>query len=109
VAQAPAWVEVWPQLSSILRGKKVGVYNDEFDVRMIQQTNQLARLAQPVPAASFFCIMRLYADFSGVRRFQALDVVGRQLGIPLPNAHRALADALLAREVFLRMAQSGRL
>jgi len=33
-----------------------------------------------------------------------LEDAGRQLGIPLPNSHRARADTLLAREVFERIA-----
>ena len=104
VANAPSWLLVWPQVEAILQGRAVGIYNADFDLRMFRQTHRLSGLPWRAPEMQPFCIMRLYSDFRGTSRFQSLDVAGRQLGILLPNAHRARADTALARAVLLRMA-----
>lgn len=107
VKNAPTWVEVWPQIEAALRGRRVGVYNADFDLRMLHQSNRLNGVAWQQTQAHFFCIMKMYMAYSGLQRFQKLEVAGRLEGISLPNAHRAHADTLLAREVFMRMANSG--
>jgi DNA polymerase-3 subunit epsilon len=57
--------------------------------------------------------MELYAMFYGDRdpyrgsfRYQSLEIAGRQCGINLPNAHRAVDDCLLTRAVLHYMAES---
>lgn len=59
------------------------------------------------------CIMNLYAEYRGGRsrhrggfRYHSLEDAGEQLGIHLPNRHRAAEDALLAREVLHANARS---
>ena len=104
VRSAPSWLEVWPQVEAILRGRPVGIYNADFDLRMMKQSHRLNGMVWREPGMKPFCIMRLYSDYLGTARFQSLEQAGRQLGIPLPYAHRARADTLLARAVLLRMA-----
>jgi DNA polymerase-3 subunit epsilon len=106
VSDAPRWIDVWPRVNAILKGKTVGIYNADFDLRMLRQTNRLIGWNKPGDFDQTFCIMKLYSDFIGTSRFISLDVAGRNLGISLPNKHRAQDDALLAREVFLRICQS---
>ena len=114
VMGAPRWMTVWPAVRSTLAGRHVGIYNLDFDMRLIQQTNNKYKVNQQVSqAANYFCIMRLYAQFFGVRdpyrgnyRWQSLEAAGGQCGIPLPNSHRARDDALLARAVLHYMAES---
>lgn len=103
VSQAPTWMHVWPQVEAILSGRTVGVYNAEFDLRMMKQSHQQIGLPWRTPSSRFFCIMKLYSDFSGAVKWQSLDAAGRQCGIPLPNSHRARDDSLLARAVFEAM------
>jgi DNA polymerase-3 subunit epsilon len=57
--------------------------------------------------------MRLYAQFYGEwdpmrnsYRWQKLEDAGRQCGIAMPNSHRALEDALLAKAVLEHIARS---
>ncbi len=101
---SPGWGEVWPQVEAVLAGRKVGTYNSDFDVRMIKQSHQRYMIHQRLPEENYFCIMKLYARFYGERdprsrsfRYQTLERAGQQCHISLPNSHRAVEDALLAR------------
>lgn len=109
---APAWKDVWPQVEALLKDKQVGIYNSEFDVRLMRQSHQKYWMDWRFPEQNFFCIMKLYARFYGERdprrgsyRWQSLEQAGKQCGIPLQNAHRAKDDALLARALLLHMAR----
>jgi DNA polymerase-3 subunit epsilon len=111
VAGAPEWADIWPQVESTLLNRKIGIYNSEFDLRMLKQTHQRAWLSWTLPDSAFFCIMKLYARFYGDwdrqrsgYRYHSLENAGRQSGILLPNSHRAQDDALLARELLQYMA-----
>jgi DNA polymerase-3 subunit epsilon len=110
VQDAPAWTDLWPQVRATLAGRSVGIYNVDFDLRLLKQSHRQAGLTwQPVGAAAF-CIMKLYAEFYGdwnrsrqSFRWQSLDRARSQCGINLPNSHRAQADTLLARAIFYHM------
>jgi DNA polymerase III epsilon subunit-like protein len=91
----------------------VGIYNSEFDLRMLKQSHQKYWLNWQLPEENFFCIMKLYARFygewdarRGSYRWQSLDQAGRQCRIPLPNSHRAKDDALLARALLQHIAEN---
>lgn len=105
VRDAPGWDRVWRQVEPILQGRYTGIYNVEFDVRMMRQSHLRHGLAWRTPDIRFFDIMKLYADFYGAFRWQRLEDAGRQCGISLMNTHRAKADALLARAVLEYMAK----
>jgi DNA polymerase-3 subunit epsilon len=115
VREAPAWPEVWPAVQAALAGRTVAIYNAEFDVRMLQQTHRVYGL-QPGPRDwREACVMLLYAQFRGERgrrpgsyRWHALEDARRQCGLALPAAHRARADALLARAVLLHIGSAER-
>jgi DNA polymerase III epsilon subunit-like protein len=107
VVDAPHWNEVWEEIEPILSGRFVGIYNTEFDLRMMQQSHasQWMQWAAP-PGMEAFCIMKLYAQFYGQwnprrgnYRWQSLDAAGKQLGLPLPNSHRAKDDTLLTKAI----------
>jgi DNA polymerase III subunit epsilon len=102
VAGSPGWNEVWPEVLNVIAGRAVGVYNSDFDIRMLSQTNRLSGITWNPRDHLFFCIMRLYAEFRG-GRWQKLEAAGHQCGLSLPNAHRANADTHLARELFAFM------
>jgi DNA polymerase-3 subunit epsilon len=113
VKSAPLWEDVWPEVEAILSGRVVGIYNADFDLRLIHQTHKSHWMQWQKPEGSeVFCIMKLYAQYYGQwnsrhgnYRWQSLDAAGRQCGIPLPNTHRARDDTLLARAVLLHMAE----
>lgn len=108
----PEWGKVWPEIEAVLAGRLVGIYNSEFDLRLMQQTHQKNWLKWGGELGSgSFCIMKLYARYRGdwdrrrgSYRWYSLDVAGQSSGIPLPNAHRAVADARLARAVLYHIA-----
>jgi len=110
VADAPTWAELWPQIQVLLNGRRVGIYNAEFDLRMIAQSHTAHKVADTAAGSNAFCIMKLYAEFFGEQgsygdfKWQSLEKAARQCGIDLPNSHRAGADALLARAVLEAMA-----
>jgi DNA polymerase III epsilon subunit-like protein len=105
VMDAPAWPEVWLQLEPLLRGRYVGIYNAEFDLRMLRQSHQAHSLVWPGNPKNF-CIMKLYAQFKGqigsygTPRWHKLEAAASQCDIPVGYTHRARQDTLLAKAVF---------
>jgi DNA polymerase III subunit epsilon len=113
VEAAPRWPEVWPQLREAMRSRNIAVYNAEFDARLLRQTHAVHGLTEAVDTSGFFCLMQLYAQYRGEWdgsrrsfRWHSLETARRQLGLDLPNAHRARDDALLARALLHVMASS---
>ncbi len=113
LSEAPTWEQVWPQAELLLTGRKVGVYNAEFDLRLMKQTHSHSWLTWRLPESNFFDIMKIYARFYGdwdsfhkSFRYQSLEIAGRQCKISLPNAHRAVDDCLLTRALMHYMANS---
>jgi len=113
LSSAPPWNEVWPKAEAVLAGRRIGVYNAEFDLRLINQSNKSSWIRSSLPDENFFDIMKLYARFFGdwdpMRRsfrYQSLELACRQCGIPVPYAHRAVDDCLLTRLLLHHMADS---
>jgi DNA polymerase-3 subunit epsilon len=111
LADAPTWADVWPAAQAVLEGRRVGVYNAEFDLRLMKQSHTRAWLRWTLLDSNFFCLMKLYARFygdwdprRGSYRWQSLEMAGRQCQISLPNAHRAIDDCRLTRALLHHMA-----
>lgn len=107
IADAPGWKDIWDELRSVMEGRFVGMYNSDFDLRLMKQTHSRYWLDWPLDDKYFFCVMKLYAAFYGETgkfgrtfRFHKLEAAGAACGIPLPNSHRAVDDALLTAELF---------
>jgi len=110
---APPWDEVWPQAQAVLIDRRIGVYNVEFDLRLIKQSINRTWLRWALLDSNFFDIMKLYASYYGdwdpihrSFRYQSLELAGRQCGIRLPNAHRAVDDCLLTRALLHHMSEN---
>jgi len=110
VQDSPSWDVVWEQVRPVLSGRLVGIYNSEFDLRLMKQTHQRFWMQWDLPDEQFFCVMKLYAQFVGEwnhrhgnYRWHSLDSAGSQCKIALQNVHRALGDALLTQAVFSAM------
>lgn len=106
VADAPTWPELWPQIAEQIEGRRLAIYNADFDLRMMRQSHARYSLHWARLERQSLCIMKLYAQFRGdwnqayrSYRWHSLENAGRQCGITLPNSHRAADDALLARAV----------
>jgi DNA polymerase-3 subunit epsilon len=107
VADAPSWKDTWEELHKVLEGRFIGMYNAEFDLRLMKQTHERYWLDWPLDDQYFFCVMNLYAAFYGEvstrrwgYRLHKLEAAGAACGIPLPNSHRAVDDALLTAALF---------
>jgi len=105
VRDAQPWPVVWSRLKPLISGRPIAAYNAEFDLRMMKQSMLRYRLNWR-ETFSAIDIMQIFAEYRGewdasraAYRFFSLEEAGRFLGIPLPNSHRALDDALLARAV----------
>ena len=105
VQNARSWPIVWPQVRSALFGRMVVIYNDDFDLRMMQQSHTAYKLPWREKFTSVD-LLKLYANFRGeydpirrANRYHSLANAGQHCQIELPNAHRATADTLLTRAV----------
>ena len=104
VADQPTWDEVWPAVRGLLNAKTVCMYNADFDLRLIDQSNDRYGIRRERFAA--FDLMKLFAQFRAVinrrtntYRWFRLEQAGAFCGIVIPNAHRAKEDTLLTRAV----------
>jgi DNA polymerase III subunit epsilon len=107
VADAPTWKNAWPELLMVLKDRFIGMYNADFDLRMIKQTHERYWLDWPMEDNRFFCVMKLFAAFYGQKnprgtgyRLHKLEAAGAACRIPLPNSHRAVDDALLTAALY---------
>jgi len=104
VAGERTWLQVWPEIEILLKGQYVGIYNAEFDLKMMQQSHRANGLTWKPPGVHFFDIMKMYADFAGHAKWLKLEIAARQCGLVPSQTHRAYQDTWLARGVFRYMA-----
>ncbi len=109
VADKPKWGIYWPTIRGIFCGKTVCMYNADYDLRLILQSND--RYGIKRERINTFCVMKLYAQFRsewdnrrGRYRWFRLEEAGGHAGIPIPNSHRAVDDTLLTRALLHWMA-----
>ncbi len=110
VRSARTWPAVWPEVRSALFGRLIVIYNEEFDLRMMQQSHTRYRLPWR-DRFTTFDLLKLYAEFRGdwdpyrrSYRYHSLAAAGQHCRISLPNAHRSTADTLLTRAVLHHIA-----
>lgn len=103
VKTAKPWPFLWQDIRASLFGRTVVMYNADFDLRMIRQTQEktMKKVDLPFTHAD---LLKIYSDFRGEwdpnrrsYRYFSLQAAGKHSGIELPNAHRATADTLLTR------------
>jgi DNA polymerase III epsilon subunit-like protein len=99
VANSPSWADIWPTVRNLLLGHPIGMYNAEFDIRMILQSLEINNIPNTTKFNALD-IMKVYSDYMRSDRRFRLEQAGRNLGIPIPNSHRAADDTLLTRAIF---------
>ncbi len=111
VANSPRWPAVWSQVEPVLHNRAIGIYNAEFDMRMLRQSCQAHRLPCRLEDAQAFCMMKLFAAYYGEWnsrgngfRSQKLEFAGRLCQIDLPNNHHAVDDARLTAALLCYLA-----
>ena len=115
VANAATWPELWPEVEAALAGRRAAIYNADFDLNMMKNSHRKYHLRWMFPGEGSFCVMKLYAQFygewnyyRGSYRWQKLEEAARQCKLAVKGAHRARADALMARGVLHYMADRKR-
>lgn len=111
VEDAPNWPEVHDRLCEVLIGRRVVVYNAEFDRRLVHQV--IERHGLTCPTAVWLCAMRAFAAYA---RFAVPGAQGQWFSLARaaahfgvqPGTHRAAADARACRGVVLGMAAGER-
>ncbi|WP_440530337.1 3'-5' exonuclease [Serratia nevei] len=112
VKDAPAWPEVSPQLCSLISGKTIAIYNAEYDIRLLEQTDRIWKVTPKISVMpQVVCAMHEYAEFYGQKRerggykWQKLTAAAEQQGVIIEGTpHRALSDCLTTLGVIKAMA-----
>lgn len=112
VKTAPLWPIVWPKVKNFLSGRLIIIYNEDFDIRMMQQSHLRYRMPWKEQLTTKD-LMKIYAEFRGEwdsrrgsYRWHSLENARKQCNILLPNSHRSSDDALLTRALLHFIAQS---
>lgn len=107
VKNAPVWMTAWNEIEPIIKGRVIGLYNSDFDLRLIKQSHLSQKMKWDLNTDKFFCVMKLYSAFYGEWnarhngfKYHKLENAGRLSGIELPNSHHAADDAKLTAALF---------
>lgn len=112
VADAPSLKEAWSEIEAVLRDRAIGMYNAEFDYRLMKQSVDNAGLPWSIQRNQAFCVMNMFAAWYGEWnrrannfRSQKLEFAGKFCGIDLPNTHHAIDDAKLTAALLRYLAE----
>ncbi|HUQ34702.1 MAG TPA: 3'-5' exonuclease [Pyrinomonadaceae bacterium] len=88
-ADAPYWVDIWPEVSALIDGKLLVAYNAGFDRRALMA--MLSRHAQTSTERGWRCAMQAVKQTLGTRRTLTLTEACAHYGLEGGN-HRASRD-----------------
>ena len=88
VINAPNWKEKWNEIKSLIENKKILIYNADFDVIMINSTNNIWGI-QDNYSINCNCVMETYRLYVGSERWVKLSEASG-----IPTSHRAVDDCL---------------
>ena len=98
VDAAPPLEAVLPELAERLEGRVLVAHNARFDVHVLRQGFERARLHWPAPPV--LCTMALARRFAPLATRRGLTPLAASLGIEVDEVHRALPDALTCARIF---------
>ncbi|GCF11392.1 3'-5' exonuclease [Dictyobacter arantiisoli] len=110
VKHAPRYPDIHQQLCAALGDATILGYNVCFDIRLLAQTALCYDLEFP-----YFNVACLMYSYAKVRRCQPetkrsavcrLDIACQEMGVPLPQRHRAQADAYAAYALFKQLVKT---
>jgi len=113
LTDAPSWPEVCSKFYPIISGRKIVIYNSEYDTRLLDQTNDnwCIKTHFSIGRPVFECAMLAYAEFYGQKserggyKWQKLTAAAEQQGVIIEGTpHRALSDCLTTLGVIKAMA-----
>lgn len=94
----PHFTDIQWAVADLLTGRQVGMYNAEFDMRILRQSSELA-FVDAIPV----CVMQKAKEHFGEEKWLSLVDACKRLDIKLDNAHDALADARATAEVYKKL------
>lgn len=101
VADAPPFSEVYPHIVQVLEGKRILIYNAEFDIKILNYCCELHNLPILKLKKRSDCLMEWAAQWGGDWSNYYKDY----RYFPLPDGnHRALGDCLAALDFLKKMA-----
>ena len=96
VAQAPLFIDILPQLLSILDGCVLVAHNADFDISFLQAEMQACKFRWPeYPVLDTLKLARKNGRFERNK----LGVIAQALGISAEGAHRAMADVRMTEKI----------
>ena len=112
VRHAPSWADLHDGLMQIIAGRKIGIYNSEFDIRIIKQSALAAECWIPAfKNTQTVCVMSIYSKFVGEWdnkrgwwKRHKLTQAALDCGVSAQGAHRALADTRMTLGVLKHIA-----
>ena len=102
VEDAPTFPEVYPEIVSSLEGKKVLIYNADFDISILRYCRRLHELEPLKLRKRSDCLMEWYAQFCGDWH----DYYQSYRWQPLGGDHSAVGDCFAALAVLKDMAEA---
>lgn len=106
VQQAPPLEQLLPQLALLFDGAVVVAHNASFDLGFLEHECERLGCACPRPGAVVDTLQLARTVFGLVRC--SLSALAERIGVPHPNAHRALPDARATLHVYRAMVRSVR-
>jgi DNA polymerase-3 subunit epsilon len=100
VREAPLAQAIFPEFLLFIEGATLVGHNLGFDLNFL--THEARLLSRPFPIDGFDTIPLARRLLPGLKRFK-LDYVAEHLHIPARQRHRAMGDAQVTAEIFLRM------
>jgi DNA polymerase-3 subunit epsilon len=111
VQHAPTWADVHDCVMHLFTGRKIAIYNSEYDLRMICQCSQAAGCRLPDLSRQAKCVMQIYSKYRGEWsdkhgnwRWHKLSNAAQACGVSATGAHRALADTRMTLGVLRHVA-----
>lgn len=106
VAYSPTLNDFIDELNTLLSDRDLYIYNAEFDIRILKQSNKLfnpSNLKSHCLMHQFADIYNEYSDNFWGNRWQKLTTACNYYNIELNNAHDALADVLASVDLYHAM------
>lgn len=111
-ASAPLWRTVRPKVVEAIEGRDLVIYNANYDLQLLSWTDTLQGIKEHSPwqLGGAHCAMEWYAeyygewnDYHGNYRWQRLTDAIRQVGLEVKDAHGAMGDCRMTRELILKV------
>jgi len=112
VRNAPCWKDIHDCVMHLFSGRKIAIYNADYDLRMIRQCSDFAGCKLPLMLErQAKCVMQIYSKYRGEWshkhgnwKWHKLSQAAQACGIAPTGAHRALADVRMTLGVLKHVA-----